>query len=259
MALRAFRDNPSLGGFGGGAGVELETRSLIPSKRKDGGLDKVKGAKYTLLNTTADDSFAQIVKELVDNAVDACYIAERQQQQALPPTSQADRKGQRKGKQDKGDPTSQQPLLHRVRIVIQPESPHKPCSTSKNAEEILRVTVTDNGCGMNNIQDCVRAFHTSKAADASTGNQRQQQTAGRYGMGLTLCLLHAQRIVGSSCAVITSATPSQKNWTRAKYVVDAENDDIICVFEETKKKQSPMESGTAVSVLLPVRLRGHVL
>jgi hypothetical protein len=53
--------------------------------------------------------------------------------------------------------------------------------------------------------------------------------------------------------VITSATSFQNTWTRAKYVVNAEDDDIVCVFnEQTKKKNSPTESGTAVSLLLPV-------
>lgn len=267
MALRAFLENPSLGGFGGeSAGVAFVGKGDGYSKVAKRGSGS-SNCRNTLVNNAAvDDSFAQIVKELVDNAVDACYSASQRELVLETPTTGT--KGRRvKPREAKNTQTTgskdlplTQPTPRRVRVIIQPERPPKtssasPCSSDdeERDDELLRVTVTDNGCGMDSIQDCVMAFHTSKAA-----SNQQQQTAGRYGMGLTLCLLHAQRLVGPSCAVITSATPCQKTWTRAKYVVDAENDDILCVFkEETKKENSPTESGTAVSLLLPVRRTDH--
>ena len=64
MALRTFRHNPSLGGFGG------ESSTAI-----GGGVDGT-------TNKAVDaDAFAQIIKELVDNAVDACATAVAREEQ----------------------------------------------------------------------------------------------------------------------------------------------------------------------------------
>ena len=49
-------------------------------------------------------------------------------------------------------------------------------STSSSGEgEILRVMVSDNGCGMEDIQACVGAFHTSKAHNATTAHPHPQK------------------------------------------------------------------------------------
>jgi hypothetical protein len=256
MALRAFLENPLLGGFGGeSSGLGLVEKNHVNYKgEKKGRKGKSACRKSLVTNAGADDSFAQIVKELVDNAVDACYSASQEELRKRTETRQVKART-RSLYSKKDDLCSPSTTIRRVRVVLQPETPPNlssasPCPSDdeESDDELLRVTVTDNGCGMESIQDCVTAFHTSKAATT-----QEQQTAGRYGMGLTLCLLHAQRLVGESCTVITSATSFQNTWTRAKYVVNAEDDDIVCVFnEQTKKKNSPTESGTAVSLLLPV-------
>lgn len=182
MALRAFHSNPCLGGFGGES-----SGSFVQEKDQS-------------------DAFAQIIKELVDNAVDACS-----------------------GAKDDAAKT-------RVRISLEDQP-----------ESMLRITVSDNGCGMPDIQECVSAFSSTKT----------HQTAGRYGIGLTLCLLHAQRLVPKSCASITSATRDSKHFMRAKFVVDATNDQVKCVEEKEAPKSNRNESGTAVSLLLPVSLEYH--
>lgn len=256
MALRAFFENPLLGGFGGeSSGLGIIGRIDANCKGGKKGRKEISASRKTHVTIVGeDDSFAQIVKELVDNAVDACFSASQQELRQGTETRRAKART-RSSDSKKIRRCSLSTTVRRVRVVLEPEMP--PCLESaspgpsddeESGDELLRVTVTDNGCGMENIQDCVTAFHTSKA----TVNQ-EQQTAGRYGMGLTLCLLHAQRLVGESCTVITSATSFQKTWTRAKYVVDAGDDAITCVFnEQTQKKNSPTESGTAVSLLLPV-------
>lgn len=139
-------------------------------------------------------------------------------------------------------------------------------SIDYDESEILKVTVTDNGCGMESIHECVNAFHTSKAhackeASARKENNQYEQknksvntnTAGRYGIGLTLCLLHAQRLVPDSCASIQSATSQNSHWTHNLFVVDTENDSVRCIREEKFSKKRAHESGTSVSVLVPVR------
>jgi DNA topoisomerase VI subunit B len=178
--LQAFQLNPSLGGFGNETGLSIQEGDC--------------------------DAFAQIVKELVDNAVDAC-------------------------RQDSEN------RIHRVRVEFHQISAN-----------ILRVTVTDNGCGMACIQDCVEAFRSSKQPN----NSSNEKTAGRYGIGLTLCLLHAQRLVPNSTASITSATKSSNSFQRAEYVVDTKDDCIKCIQNEDILKSRPDESGTSISILVPV-------
>ena len=57
MALRAFHDNPCIGGFGG------ESTVLNRSPESGDGDEEL---------SKSGDAFCQIIKELVDNAVDAC-------------------------------------------------------------------------------------------------------------------------------------------------------------------------------------------
>lgn len=261
------------------------------------------------------DAFAQIVKELVDNAVDACCKASYGKTQIQ--------------KDDRND------NIKRVRVVIEPFEPSSNDRASSSAEdgtesrkalldgteteksenndreeagaiseqsnieqketdneaerhnslvpnfELLRVTVSDNGCGMENIQDCVEAFRSSKADSKSNqqtnggrsssqshtkeNNPKQQEqqkqqcqeqlkTVGRYGIGLTLCLLHAQRLVPNSCASITSATVDATHFMKTQYVVDSEADSVRCVELSWIEKSCPGESGTSISMLVPVGL-----
>ena len=177
--LKTFHSNPALGGFGNESGLSIREGDC--------------------------DAFAQIVKELVDNAVDACRKDSEQ--------------------------------IRRVRVDFTQVSP-----------TVLRVTVSDNGCGMSCIQDCVEAFRSNKGEAA----EKKSKTAGRYGIGLTLCLLHAQRLVPNSTASISSATERSPCFQTADYVVDTESDCVKCIPREETPKSRPNESGTSVSVLVPV-------
>jgi Histidine kinase-, DNA gyrase B-, and HSP90-like ATPase len=282
MALRTFHFNPSLGGFGGDQSPCLSTE-----------------------RTCTSDAFCQIIKELVDNAVDACISRQENANEEYDHNTIHQRSNETRKK--------------RVRVIIErfheqrndsnnvdckdsscPDNNERDCNM---VDEILRVTVSDTGCGMRDIQKCVSAFHTSKAhasllqaesnkakeSDEAVGLPMKRKriktnpdkpptqapnegkTAGRYGVGLTLCLLHAQRLVPNSCASIRSATPDQKCWTNMLCVVDAARDSVHCLFhedeakpEDTSRSKSknnivlpqaksfPTESGTAISILIPV-------
>lgn len=223
MALRTFRSNPALGGFGG------ESTDLLLIDERLGSVS-IRGSDGDAIN--------QIIKELVDNAVDACGHSV----------------------------VATEHIPKRVRVEIQEFRAARQRSVDEGLEEnedseILRITVTDNGCGMKNIQACVNAFHTSKAhasqeateAESGTNNESTEaQTAGRYGIGLTLCLLHAQRLVPGSCALIRSATLDKPEWFTVKCYVDAEGDSIQCTPCAPLPKSSENESGTSVSLLVPV-------
>jgi hypothetical protein len=298
MALRTFHFNPSLGGFGG------ESSPLFSGDA-----------------AATSDAFCQIIKELVDNAVDACI-----------PRAESSNTGKNQSRSQQMENRSNGTSNKRVRVVIErfhgqskdydevdcmnyQANCNKSFIDEENVDddtEILRVTVSDNGCGMFDIQKCVSAFQTSKAhaslIERSYENSKEKEgkktvcpkkkkqkkatskanntpsdatsatsvyegkTAGRYGIGLTLCLLHAQRLVPNSCASIRSATIEQNNWTNVLCVVDSARDSVHCVFqsdhdsvtdnnpnphkkhknETPQEKSFPTESGTAISILIPV-------
>ena len=208
MALKAFHANPSIGGFGGESTVVLRLHD--PEKAND--RDSRRKQQEHL--PEHGDAFCQIVKELVDNAVDAC----------------------------KSLGTNQ-----KVKIEIYPyDDPQY--GTDEN---ILQLKISDTGVGMDDIQKCVDAFRTSKDEGAS-------HTAGRYGIGLTLCLLHAQRLIPHSCACITSATKDKQVFTRAFFVVDTKGDSVKCQKIEEIQKTNKDESGTCVSVLVPVSIKAII-
>jgi hypothetical protein len=194
MALRAFYLNPALGGFGGES-TEIALHAWSSS------IATTAADRSELLNSHGGDALAQIVKELVENAMDACRAASHS------PTQH-----------------QQQQPKRRVRVLIDPYVPETESmtttsthddathdgsssppttspATSSNSQELLRITVMDNGCGMGNVQESVASFHSSKSKidtahdttttgknkfkQQKTKSQAQQQTAGRYGVGLT--------------------------------------------------------------------------
>ena len=249
--LRTFCSNPALGGFG-----SESTNSHIP------------------LDAETPDAFCQIVKELVDNAVDACSVAVRKEN-CMHSKKHSVKKNMHQNTKKLTNAGDDVLPTKRVRVVIESFTDRLETSSSSVKEtekgrELLRVTVSDNGCGMNDIQACVGAFHSSKAhnfiqekgakcmSDHSRNasdnfSSNEMQTVGRYGIGLTLCLLHAQRLVPDSCASIQSAISCDNEWKVVTAVVDTDMDKVQCFSRDGIPKSSPTESGTSISILVPVR------
>jgi Histidine kinase-, DNA gyrase B-, and HSP90-like ATPase len=255
IMLRTFCSNPALGGFG--------SESTITHSNND------------TQETVTPDAFCQIIKELVDNAVDACNVATGRGEGEFNPKNINSNNGKerRQTKAATEGAISVAPAK-RVRVVIERFTDHRLQSLSSNddKQELLRVTVSDNGCGMTDIQTCVGAFQSSKAHNASQKSANTAttasklsckssdspttsatQTVGRYGIGLTLCLLHAQRLVPDSCASIQSATSEDTQWNVVLAVVDTASDTVRCFPRDGTSKSNPSESGTAISILVPVR------
>ena len=243
MALRTFRFNPSLGGFGRESSSSSQKSNFLGSGSiiEQGNLTEVGNDDNEHEEEVMEaDAFAQIVKELVDNAMDACRSScpqnknDTQKSSSRPgvtkPTKK-EKKGQGKKKGNAGkslpelDPTTQRRVI--VKIVPEDIAPSLQSKTSaregKNEKtsqaalssgpaprELVRVVVTDNGCGMRDIQSCVDPFYTNKAHNSSrwssndsasaVGNDVEKKkgknghlaatcnrnnTAGRYGIGLT--------------------------------------------------------------------------
>lgn len=262
MALRAFKSNPSIGGFGG----------EYASSRLGGDADALSSFRVKVTVGGSCDAFAQIVKELVDNAVDACAPFEDT-------TNTIGIEG-----------ANRERTMKRVRVTITSatgpvarDNDNDNGSSVSVSESCLRIEVSDNGCGMADIDYCVSAFSSNKNWMASnvesqrklllsnvknannekmvkggyenhttsTSDGNDNYTSGRYGVGLTLCLLHAQRLVPGTGACVTSATASASEWTRAIYEPDTDADAIVC----KKKDKFPKvvgESGTTISLLVPV-------
>ena len=191
MALRAFSCNPSLGGFGSEnvaasagrrrhrqegqppsqqdptAGDVRRTPRSIGSDGKGDGASQDRRRECTGANQgrAADgngggggDAMAQILKELVDNAVDACCATKSNRPEHDDGTGGA----------GKDEPIS----LKRVRVIIEPVVGDRTGDDADDAsasarKELLRVSVNDNGIGMGSIEDCVEAFRTSKRSDGS--------------------------------------------------------------------------------------------
>ena len=271
MALWAFHNNPGIGGFGESTQI-LFDRTKINANKRHRPLEKKKrnpkphqasnrenldpnsirhsyeglsGEGKTVCAASRNghsvgeaDLVCQIVKELVDNAVDACRS----------PISENDNGEDWRENHEK-----------RIRVDIRPfgireDSDDGSIASSRSpADDILQLTVTDTGCGIENIQSCVNAFQTSKGGVMSNDNETTDVSSGRYGIGLTLCLLHAQRCVPNSRACISSATPKSKHVTRVFFEVNKREDSVKCVQEEIINVPTPQrESGTCVSLLIPV-------
>ena len=240
--LRSFANNPSLGGFGGESQIATQLSQTVGMRQDDDNIEK--STDNTNDNNTQDgavgscDAFVQILKELVDNAVDACVYPN-----------------------DKDNDTK------RVRVKVTSES----VPVFSKMMNCLRLEVSDNGCGMEDIDKCVSAFSSNKQQTNDTSNDNvdistkkqsssnnngntENYTSGRYGVGLTLCILHAQRLVSGTGASITSATVSSDQWTRAVYEPDTNADSIVCKKREQFPKHNKNECGTTISLLVPVSI-----
>jgi hypothetical protein len=296
MALRAFQSNPAIGGFGGEGGGSLfdytnqnrATKKATQNKEQSTSAGPNKATQQqqssasSQLSGESCDAFAQIVKELVDNAVDACA---------------RENNNNDVGKENEHSASPSSSASKRVRVEIKPtQISIDDDDDAATTMECLRVKVSDNGCGMEDIDDCVSAFRSTKNNGMDTdnniiggqGSSQQQQssvkqksndkqsknkskennsggnsstnnkhapssyTSGRYGVGLTLCLLHAQRLVPNSVTLIVTSTKTSDYWTIRRYRADTEKDEIVCLKEERLPKIDNEECGTIVEVLVPV-------
>ena len=301
MALRVFQSNPAIGGFGGESSGQLDyyinthddadnnASSKDKQSSSEGGQTNAKQSQRqpSSVGDESCDAFVQIVKELVDNAVDACARDEN--------NVGADNNVDQQQKQKQNAVASSK----RVRVEIKPTQ----ISTGDDDDdeddttammECFRVKVSDNGCGMEDIDACVSAFRSTKnnvdddaragkkviigKGGGSKSNKKKKNnnknsskkkkniggsgaknkqatasyTSGRYGVGLTLCLLHAQRLVPNSVTLIITSTKTSDYWTIRRYRADTEKDEIVCLKEERLPKIDKDECGTIVEILVPV-------
>ena len=170
--LRSFVNNPALGGFGDESHNDIIIRS---SKGKgDDDVDADVNSTASLRNNNDDgfsedsfrgagrgDAFVQILKELVENAVDACCVASGAAVAVA-----------------KGDDNNNDTDIKRVRVNITSEvvpvriedsttnfhnnAPPEEKGMTTKMMNCLRIEVIDTGCGMQDIDHCVSAFSSNK-------------------------------------------------------------------------------------------------
>ena len=253
MALRTFRFNPSLGGFGHESFASSQVRSFpCHTNCEDPNSRNNTNEWQDDEEVVEADAFAQIVKELVDNAMDACRSCQPRLLEENESNHRTETKNGKNNKATMGRPsngsnnnkTKENPstanspsketmMPRRVLVKIFPEDPsscpnhNQKINTRATANDeiadndkgqqertlplprdLLRVTITDNGCGMKDIQACVDPFYTNKAHNSTrtpvtdsvanvssaanhddkthdSGHNNRNNTAGRYGIGLT--------------------------------------------------------------------------
>jgi Histidine kinase-, DNA gyrase B-, and HSP90-like ATPase len=210
------------------------------------------------------DAICQIVKELVDNSIDACRHTTTCSAGGRNSDDDEKRVDWRPSKRIRVEIRPYQRIMNRQAFGIDLGDGDGDGGDDDNEnynenekhddqweQELMEIQVTDNGCGMENIQGCVDAFQSSKGRD-----ENNDTTSGRYGVGLTLALLHSQRLVRRPlCNTVVSTTANTTTRTRAHFKVDTKRDTVICTKKDQVEKQDPKESGTSVRVFVPVRLR----
>jgi len=108
------------------------------------------------------------------------------------------------------------------------------------------LTVLDSGCGIDDLPRLLQAFSSSKASDLSS------TTSGRFGIGLTLSILHAFLATGTPATIVTRTllSPTPRCYT----ITPRPDDDTVdCVLAASPARPSPVgnPAGTLVTLTLP--------
>eukprot|EP00752_Nemacystus_decipiens_P018299 g16415.t1 len=189
------------------------------------------------------EALVQTVKELVDNAVDACRCRSF----------------------DQDAPT--------VRVVLRrrSKSNNTDIETLEELEgqedEPLELQVADNGDGLNDVTKALVLFSSSKSGHGSGSlitsgpsstvgekkkrNESQEQNAGKYGLGLTLSLLYSQKHFGGFLKA-TTARRDSREWTSTKCDIDLETGLPRTLYSKTGLKPDSWSDGCGTDMRLLV-------
>ncbi|CAM9154151.1 unnamed protein product, partial [Choristocarpus tenellus] len=166
----------------------------------------------------------QTVKELVDNAVDAC----------------------RNCRTNQGAPTVRV-VLRRTNKLHQ-EKGHLN-TTGLIDEGSLELQVVDNGVGLTDIKGSLALFSSTKSGHRLSKNADTVQ-AGKYGLGLTLSLLYSQVHFGGVIKV-TSAAEHSAHWTLMRCRINTCTGEPTTDYSKTGEKPEGFSSGSDIRILVP--------
>ena len=140
-----------------------------------------------------DSALCTTVKELLDNALDACRLA---------PESTKSGSSSKRGPKGRSVAAAAAPSDVLIKICISPSQQGGDADTNSDRDEPshLLLTVSDSGCGISSIPDSLVLFSSSTKASP------QSVATGRFGLGLTSTLLHAWGKTGVPCRVASQGT-----------------------------------------------------
>jgi hypothetical protein len=113
------------------------------------------------------------------------------------------------------------------------------------------ITVTDDGIGMEDPSSCLCCF-SSQRIDADD-HQLLMSTTGKYGIGLSACMLYSQLMLGRETTTKIKSKIATNGLLRVtNFKFDLSTGQPIAVYEELS---SPLlSSGTEVVIILPKRI-----
>lgn len=113
------------------------------------------------------------------------------------------------------------------------------------------VTVTDDGIGMEDASNCLRCF-SSQRIDANDP-QLLMSTTGKYGIGLSACMLYSQLMLGrESTTKIKSKIAANDLLRVTNFKFNLSTGQPLAVYEELSNPS--LSSGTEVVIILPKRI-----
>ncbi|CAM9125067.1 unnamed protein product, partial [Hapterophycus canaliculatus] len=180
----------------------------------------------------------QTVKELVDNAIDACRSRSSEQ-----------------------DAPTVRVVLRRTKGATAANNAARTSSTFSLEEcqadnEPLELQVADNGAGLTDVTKALLLFSSTKSGNGSSPYDVQnpaekQATAGKYGLGLTLSLLYSQKRFGGFLKV-TTATVGSREWSFTKCDIDLETGLPRSVYRKSGLKPASWSQGCGTDMRLLV-------
>lgn len=150
----------------------------------------------------------QTIKELVENSIDAC-------------------------RDISGSLTES-----KIHVVIR-NHPRK---------KLLAIDVLDTGSGMLDAKQYLACFSTSKTNSSDDGTIVSANQTGKFGLGLSACLLYSSICTGETMKVL-SKTPSSSNSTYAEFSYDVATGAPVVIQRAELNMQ--IASGTKISICLP--------
>jgi DNA topoisomerase VI subunit B len=166
-----------------------------------------------------EKAFFQCFRETIENSIDACQ--ENAAAIVVAPSGSSDATSS-----NVKAVTEHKQRHHQVGISITASSHHGTTTNNKSNSDgttitnVVLLSVTDNGCGMNNAADLLSCFRSTKVASDKNSTNDVGAAVGRFGVGLSICLLYCIQQTQQQYITITSKTIHQTDVAIAKFSVD---------------------------------------
>eukprot|EP01035_Chromulina_nebulosa_P026408 gene26408-34568_t len=165
---------------------------------------------------TQKSAVLQAIKELLENALDACKVAA------------------------KTIPTEDGP--HKIAITI---------SARASNPDLITVEVSDDGIGMADPYSFLNCFSTTKSVGIAFAAEEIVCMTGKFGVGLSACLTYVLLTSGAPMRLVTKCSNSSVGFV-ADFVLDSEGNPAAQAQAQTNVSADRHVSGTTIRMQLPV-------